>query len=82
MTDPKNAIAFMIQNGVSGPDLDSFLMTAGYVSRQTMQNTFDWIHENYGSIQEYIKQELDVTQEEILKLQEHFLEDCAACSRE
>ena len=64
----------LIEAGYSGDELETIMSAKDQVNRKYMENALDWMKENYGSAEGYIKQVLGVTDEEISTLRARFLE--------
>lgn len=62
------------EEGMSEEEIEEYLPLLDQVSPTYMKNAITWMTENYGSPLGYIKQELGVTDEEIIELRDKFLE--------
>ena len=65
---------YLIENGATEDEVESFLKTMDQVSPEFMENAIQWMNETYGSPLGYITRELGVTEAEIRELREKFLE--------
>ena len=64
----------LAQYNLSDAALQKYLSVMDQVNPQYMQNAFDYLKENYGSVKGYITKELGVTEKYIGKLKNKFLE--------
>lgn len=64
----------LIDEGMEGDELETFMYAMDKVNPQFMQSALDWMRENYGSALDYIRTELHVTDDEIATLRDRYLE--------
>lgn len=64
----------LIDAGYSGDELKTLMSAKDEVDQKYMENAFDWMEENYGSAEGYIKTVLGVTDDEINTLRAKFLQ--------
>ena len=64
----------LIDEGMEGDELETFMYAMDKVNPQYMQCALDWMQENYGSALGYIRTELHITDEEIATLRDQYLE--------
>ena len=64
----------LMQYNLSDAELQSYLSVMDQVNVLYMQNALDYLKKNYGSVLDYIKKELCVSEDEIELLKEKFLE--------
>jgi protein-tyrosine phosphatase len=63
----------LIDSGVKEDELDSIMIAMDQVYPQMMTNALDWMKDTYGSVKGYVTQELGVTEDQIVQLQDKFL---------
>lgn len=63
----------LIDSGVKEDELDSIMIAMDQVYPQLMTTALDWMKETYGSVEGYVTQELGVTEDQIVQLQDKFL---------
>ena len=66
--------AYLIENGIGEEEVDLFMKTMDQVYPEFMENAIQWLNETYGSPLGYITEALGVTEAELQKLRDRFLE--------
>ncbi len=64
----------LIQEGYEGEELESMMKAMDEVNPDYMRIGLDWVKENYGSVKGYITKELGVTEDELERFKDRFLE--------
>lgn len=65
---------YLVENGATEDEVETFMKTMDQVYPEFMENAIQWMTETYGSPLGYITRELGVTDAEIQKLREKYLE--------